>query len=373
MFGRPSVLAASALSHSTHRGPYKTQQERGNDLGLNHSISRVQVAPPTNSNSSLKSGSSGGNPSSFTVLSQPKTALPPAPTPQKGEKPVGKLQDKRSGKMQDIYKSFVTPGLWWFNGATPTLPSLYPTSANIPLAGLGKGKFTIKVVSGQNKVGLNGAGATLVGNDLKDVTITPKAPSDKAKDVKVEVGHQAPGATTMTVANVELEVRAPHHLTVLGTDHTAQGSHGFHSLTWLRVFDNFGKPMPFIDVNEDFGSATLVKGASSEWKTGFAARTKGSDVTRNNAVFGDQYAVGLSGAPPKTMTPTPSNPKSPLGSTKVGTFQHDWYVGSSTVGKGVHVSRHTGLFYSDHGEYTAFASPPTAAKAPAKKSGGGKP
>jgi hypothetical protein len=160
-------------------------------------------------------------------------------------------------------------------------------------------------------------------------------------------------------------VRAPHHLELLGTDHLTQGSHGYTSLTSLRVFDNFGKPMPYIDVNEDFGAATVEAGVSQEWKDGIAARTKGQDVTRSNAVFQDQYGVAPSGALPASMTPKPSNPGSPLGTTRVGSFPHDWYVGSPTPGTGVHVSHHVGVFYADHGEYTKFTSPPAAAKAPA--------
>jgi len=122
--------------------------------------------------------------------------------------------------------------------------------------------------------------------------------------------------------------------------------------------------MPYIDVNEDFSKGTVEKGVSSEWKDGIEARTKGKDVSRSNSVFKDEYGLSLSGPPPATMTPKPSNPTKPLGTTKAGSFTHDWYVGSDTTGKGVHVSHHIGVFYADHGEYTNFVSPPAAAKKP---------
>lgn len=43
-----------------------------------------------------------------------------------------------------------------------------------------------------------------------------------------------------------------------------------------------------------------------------------------------------------SVAAAPSNPKSPLGQTLVLTFEHDWFVGSSSTGKGVHVSHHIG-------------------------------
>jgi hypothetical protein len=225
----------------------------------------------------------------------------------------------------------------------------------------------VNVTTGSDKFALNVWGETLCGKDLRKVTVTSLAPSTKHDDVTIEVKHRAPDAKTDTTNEAKFEVRAPARLDLLGTDHLAKGAHGYASITSLRAFDNFGKPMPYIDVNEDFSIGTFEKSVSSEWKDGFAARTKGKDVTRGNAVFRDQYEVSLVGAPPASMTPKVSNPGSPLGKTRVGSFSHDWYVGGPTTGTGVHVSHHVGVFYTDHGEYTEFKSPPAAAKAPASK------
>jgi hypothetical protein len=159
---------------------------------------------------------------------------------------------------------------------------------------------------------------------------------------------------------MQLEVRAPQRLELLpNTQHSALGNHGFSSRFFLRVFDNFKAPMPFIDANEDFGTATLERGVSQDWQVAFNARTKGKSITPGNAVFQDRYQASVSGgAPPPTMSPKPSNPLPVLGTTRVGSFDHDWYVGSSTTGSGVHVSHHKGVFFADHGEYTKFQSPP---------------
>ncbi len=293
---------------------------------------------------------------------------PPAPEPQKGEEPVGMFRQRYTGAEEKIYRSFVpSGGLWWFNGATPKLAPLYPSSNELPLAGYGKGTFSLKVVAGADKVGLDGNAATVSGQDLTKVTVKALAPSTKHDDVSINIKHRAPGTKTDRTDTVVLEVKAPHHLELLGTDHQPSGSYGYSSMTSLRVFDNFNEPMPFIDVNEDFGNATLEAGVSSNWKTGFDARTKGSTLSAGNAVFQDQYAIAPSAKPDPKTTPAPSNPGKPLGKTKVGSFPHDWYVGGSTTGNGVHVSHHVGVFFADHAEYTAFTSPPAAAKKPARK------
>ena len=293
------------------------------------------------------------------------TTLPPAPKPVKGEESLGDLQNRQTGAKEGIYASFVTPGLWWLNGATPTLDTLYPTSLIVSLAEYGAGSFNLTIASGADKAAVAGGAATVSGKDLKTVQVVPLAPSTRKGDVKIALTYQAPQAKVAERKTVPLEVRAPHHLKWLGTDHLAQGSWGYTSLTSLQVIDNFGTPMPYIDVNEDFGSATLEPGVSSEWTAGFTARTKGSDISHANSVFQDRYGIAPSAAPRASTMPKPSNPGTPLGRTRVGSFPHDWYVGSPATGKGVHVSHHTGVFYADHAEYTKFTSPPPAAK-PAK-------
>jgi hypothetical protein len=294
------------------------------------------------------------------LLSQPtRTPLPAPPTPLPNEKRLGELRDKLTGAPEPIYASFVTPGLWWLNGATPSLPTLYPTSVTLGLTQLGKGDFSVKVSAGADRVALDGGGSTVTGTNLTTVTASTKGPSKKAGDVTIDISHRPPGAKSATTRQISLEVRAPHHLKLLGTDHSPKGTRGYVSLTSLQAFDNFGKPMPYIDVNEDFGKAVLEPGVSEVWRQGFDARNKGSDISRGNAVFQDQYAADLGGgAAPPGMTPALTAPQTPLGSTRAGAFAHDWFVGSRTTGKGVHVSHHIGVFFADHAEYTNFSSPP---------------
>src|SRR5215468_639081 len=86
------------------------------------------------------------------VQSVPATKIPPAPEPQKGEQPLGKLKDRVTGADVPIYASLVpSGGLWWFNGGSPKLAPLYPSSNEVPLSNLGKGGFALKITAGSDR------------------------------------------------------------------------------------------------------------------------------------------------------------------------------------------------------------------------------
>jgi len=294
---------------------------------------------------------------------RPPPPLPTAPTPRPGEQPVGTHTNRETSATEPIYASFVQRGIWWFNGAVPTVAALYPSEADID-TGLGPGQFDYRVTAGSSKLGFvrgTSTTATLSGNNLPRVGVRALGPSTKSGDVTITVSHRPQGARRASTSTVNLEVRAPHHLDLLRTEHSALGTQGFSSRFFLRLFDNFGMSMPYMDVNEDFDQGTLKRGVSTEWQAPFRARTKGKDVTAGSAMFQDRYQVSVTGgAAPATMRPAPSNPLPTLGTTRVGTFTHDWYAGAGATGQGVHVSRHTGVFFSDHGEYTNFRSHPPA-------------
>jgi len=289
---------------------------------------------------------------------------PPTPTPQPGEKPIATHQNKETGATEPIFASFVQQGIWWFNGAVPTVQplGLYQSEGAIN-TGLGLGQFDYRVTAGSSKLGfISGTSttATLRGGNLARVGVRALGPSTKRGDVTISVSHRPQGAQQAATASFDLEVLAPHHVDVLRTEHSALGAHGFSSRTFLRLFDNFAKPMPFMDVNEDFDQGTLERGVSPDLQAPFQSRTKGKDITVGNATFQDRYQLIVTGTPPATMRPVPSNPLPTPSTVRVGSFTHDWYAGSATPGQGVHVSRHTGVFFTDHGEYTNIQSPPPA-------------
>lgn len=319
--------------------------------GLNHSWTMPRLAFDF---SAIPVHSRSVDDRRITVSSAPPPQVA-SPQPKPGEAKLGEIE--AGGVKEPIYQSFVPPGLWWLNGATPRLADLYPTTAVLPLADVGRGEFSLKITKGADKIKFDKADATLTGNDLTEAVVTSLAPSKKENDIHIEVQHRAPEQKKLSRAgSVDLTVRAPHHLDLLGTDDRPEGAHGYNSITSLRAFDNIGEPMPYIDVNEDFTTGTLAPGTDRAWGESLATRPKGNTVTHGNAVFQDNYRVSVSGDV-SGMSPMPSNPQTPRSTTLTVTFEHDWFVGSTSTGKGVHVSHHIGRFFTDHAEYAAFTSP----------------
>lgn len=287
--------------------------------------------------------------------------LPTAAAPTKGEKSVGKLKSDGGGT-EDIFASRVPDGLWWFNGATPTLAALYPSEFEADVSSAGKGKFECSVAKGADKIGLVSGGAAtakLSGTDLKTLKFRAIGASKASKDVEVKIEFTPASGGKPSSTTLVMETRAPKTLDLLHVAHSAAGSQGYLTTFSLRIFDNFGSPLPYLDVNEDFTVGDVEKGVSQHWKDALKARKKGATITGGNAMFEDHYRVSVDGgSAPKDMTPVPLGPQKPLGTTLVGNFEHRWYAGTKTTGGGVQVSVHKGVFFADHGEYTKLKSPP---------------
>lgn len=287
--------------------------------------------------------------------------LPKAAEPTKGEKSVATLKTDH-GSEEKIFVSRIPGGIWWFNGATPTLAALYPSEVEADVSSAGKGKFECSVTKGADKIGLvsgGGASAKLSGTDLTTVKFRAIGASTSKGDVEVKIQFTPAGGGKASETTLVMETHAPQTLELLRAVNSASGKHGYLTTFSLRISDNFGAPLPYLDVNEDFAVGDVEKGVSQHWKDALKARKKGATITGGNAVYEDHYEVSISGGdPPKDMTPVPTGPQKPLGTTLVGHFEHRWYVGTKTTGAGVQVSTHKGLFFADHGEYTKLKSPP---------------
>jgi hypothetical protein len=289
----------------------------------------------------------------------PAEASPPPVPAQEAEDP--RVISREGGPEEHIDPGRVPKGIWWFNGATPTLSDLYPNEADIALGLPNGGRFHFSITKGSDKLRLLDGHRQVVSLAVKD---TPKlrvkgiGPSKTTEDIQLKIIHTPPGGKSSDTITGNLEVRAPNHLDLLGCASVAKGTHGYETSFRLKVWDNFGAPMPYMDVNEDFTAGKLASGTSTEWAEPIHTRSKGSSITLGDAIFEDQYRV-VPGSDnlPASMTPKPGNPQSPLGHVLVASFTHDWYVGSRNTGQGVHVSRHIGKFYADHGQYSGFTSP----------------
>ena len=292
---------------------------------------------------------------------------PSTPVPQPGERPLTTAEGEEVSiavgglPAERLYGSLIPQGLWWLNGGSPTFQGIYPTSEPIN-SGLGDGDFVYEITAGADKLTLLDGDAPvrrLAGRNIPSPTMRSVNKSRRRGDVTIRITHTPSGATSPHVYTTNVEVYAPHRLRYLGVDHSASGTQGYLSLHYLQLLDNFDRPLPYMDVNEDFTRGTLERGVSSEWRTAFDARAKGHSITLGNAVFTDQYTAAVTGGPaPSSMRPQPTAPHLGRPSILSGTFRHDWFAGSPSTGQGVHVSRHQAYLYDDHGEYAQLQSPP---------------
>jgi hypothetical protein len=279
---------------------------------------------------------------------------PTAPRPKRGERPVAKTL---KGK---IYASLVPKGIWWFNGAKPATAPLYPNEGTIDFRALRPGDFEYTITRGANIINFV-SGPVLVkrvvGSNIRSVKIRAIGKSARKGDVELRVKHTPAGARKATVYKATMQTRAPHRLRYLGVDHNPAGRRGYLSAHYLQLLDNFGRPMPYMDLNEYASGVKTARRISKLWRTVVrsVAKKLGATITWANAVFIDDYKVSVQGPLNliMRMRPRPGDPNALL-----GTFNHYWYAGSTVQGKGVKVSRHVGYLYADHGEYRNFKSPP---------------
>src|SRR5258705_8524238 len=122
--GRPDPLFASG------GGWARTGASRPGGPRGSWDICRIAINAPTGpANAPSGSARASDHFAPLRVQSQPATKIPPAPEPQKGEQPLGKLKNKVTGADEPIYASFVpSGGLWWFNGGFPKPPAPDPPS-----------------------------------------------------------------------------------------------------------------------------------------------------------------------------------------------------------------------------------------------------
>jgi hypothetical protein len=125
-------------------------------------------------------------------------------------------------------------------------------------------------------------------------------------------------------------------------------TYAYESHEPYTVLDDAGSPIPAgFDVNEKFGAASYDY-AGSDWRQG----DEGGSHS-NGTSFYDQMQGESAG-----HTPTPKNPQTPRGSTKVQHWAQSWFIGSTDPGKGTKVQTNTFQKYQDHARHENIKSPP---------------
>ncbi len=243
--------------------------------------------------------------------------------------------------------------LWWFNGENPG--GGYHIETTLTADGVTTETFKWDVTAGAAKVDLNNGGGdsdSITATNDNTVTIKSTAPSAGAtnvtKDVTVRLTYNG-----FAVCDFDTVVFAPDHLTHIGNSHSAYAN-GYWSKISYEIRDQFDTVLPHdVSWNEDIDA----NGAYSNGATVNAAAT--SDWAGEQWSWGDEcgWVVSPNSATDNlrragALNPTPQNPQTPLGSSKIDhSPQGSWYIGSTTIGEGVKVIDVVWQMYRDHGRH----------------------
>jgi hypothetical protein len=155
--------------------------------------------------------------------------------------------------------------------------------------------------------------------------------------------------------NDQLPSASPRSLRPRGTSHAASASWGYESRVTYEAVDDKGNPINGYEVNEQWTSDVVKDDAACDWRRGPAGGLAVPGTTFDDLIGGEGAG----------RTPAPQAPKSPLGATKEQHWGQDWYIGSTTPGRGTRVQSDTLQKYLDHGEHLNVTSPSPGTPAPA--------
>jgi hypothetical protein len=316
---------------------------------------------------------------------------PPArPTRSTANAPAPANAPARHGSFHGPAWTASSDRLWYFNGERNV--SSNPTEVTLTAQKSHSGRFDWQVVAGEDKVEFVGGHdpGHAASQDDNHVRVRSRAGSEEgADDVRVRVAHldgsgavttgeatlgvrtpstmRAAGRTTATPAApvaafpdtddygagvdepekqttedetrtaVALPQSAPS-MTHKGATHSSHATFAYETHENYEVLDDKGQPMKGFDVNEKFTTSPTNDAAKCDWRRGAAG-----GVHAGGSTFFDNMQGEVS-----SKTPTPQNPQTPLGSTKVQHWTQEWYIGSTTPGKGTKVQTNTFQKYQDH-------------------------
>jgi hypothetical protein len=242
--------------------------------------------------------------------------------------------------------------IWYFNGEFPSDTTIYPTFTFLT-AQDGKPSGTPRiwtVTQGSNIA--NFGGSTQLNNEMANpVTLNAADRSQTPNDVSVTVNVGGVTSRPFTVT-----VRVPYKLmpfnypgTTSNIKDECDATHGYKTSLLFEIRDQFTIPLPApIELNEFFTSQQNV------WPGGNWTPTAAGGAT-SQFVQDIQTGALLDSNPPPI--PVPICPQSPLRNTKVKVLTQEWYIGSTTPGRGRKVQIDTVNKYEDHARFDAIISP----------------
>jgi hypothetical protein len=237
--------------------------------------------------------------------------------------------------------------LWFFCGEHP---SGFSTTATLRASGYtDPAQLRWTITAGADKVGVTGPATGA------DVLVESKKSSTRANDVELEVREGVgPGVPAY---KGQLTVRKPHHLIPRAVNDNAAcpawaGCPAACGQYWTtigyRIVDNVGGTIVGATVNENFPGAK-TNDQPNDWvspaafiTTPFWANTDGT--------FVDNWFVFCG-------NPAPVAPINAAAGQGVDQMKHEFYVGSTTPGKGCIVQQHVAHRYLGRARHESIISP----------------
>jgi len=220
--------------------------------------------------------------------------------------------------------------LWWFNGENP---ANYHTDATLTANGLDTGYFYWNVTQGADKVELDGGAVGWCDSawvtDDNTVAIRSKSASAAAETVTEDI------TVTLTyngkiVGSYDLAIFTPHDIIHLSNNDVDHYSFGYSSFIHYRARDQFKRTLPYnIGLNEIWTSEIVSDYSGMTWRQFGAGGSVQNPANMKDKIDGEY----------SNRTPTPIKPSDndPEASTAVCHWTGNWYIGSTTPGKGVRV------------------------------------
>jgi hypothetical protein len=210
-------------------------------------------------------------------------------------------------------------------------------------------KLTWKITAGADKVEFDGAAAGA------EVQVKSKAGSRRQDDVSVDV--QDGSAAGTPAYSGKLTVRKPDNLiSRMVVDHgscpawagCAAACPAYWTEIDYRIVDNVGGTIVGATVNEKFPSAK-VNDQATDWGSPAAFATTPS-WPNTNGTFIDNWFQSCG-------TPSPVAPGAANAGQKVDHMEHEFYVGSTSPGKGCRVQKHTAQRYLGFARHENITTP----------------
>ena len=207
-----------------------------------------------------------------------------------------------------LYKIVQSDELWWFDGADA---ANYAEEITLTAIGLSSGTFNWQVTQGSDKV-------SLINPNSNPVTVRSIGASTTEGDIHIKLTHNgnyvtAYNLTVYTPSSCSLESHYP--------DDLAWGLYGYKTVYEFTLKDQFGTPIPNLEVNEVIGPFTNDYSPCWGWPDPWTRNA----WTANEGKFKDEYKVSVLEAigHPSTTWPGESGWDTPV------RHATQWYRGGS--------------------------------------------